>query len=358
MRRMSSMLFEYLSCKVSSLRWAWFGIALCVMVPAASAPAQAPDVDQWSRLYAANNLDNEGNTPFHLKMTFQLYDLAGKPAETGTVEEWWVPQKFKRIISSPTLDGEGPSSSIHSPAAMRESYLVDQLINVAVHPVPKATLGSGNKTNEITRNFGKTALDCITPEPSLPPVPFSNLPTLCAEPKTDELRLLSLGSEIEMVARNSIGKFHDTYVARDLLISLAGRDAITGKLAVLQSFDPAGSAVDFPSSASGPATAPALSGSVNSQRIPAGVLAGKRINFVQPEYPREAKLKHMSGRVLLRAIITKEGTVHDLIPIAISDPIFTDAAMDAVRKWKYSPYLLNGEPTEVDTTITVNFALN
>jgi TonB family protein len=347
MRQLSNVFLEYARCKVSLRLSIVLAPVLFAMLPAASALAQAPDADRWSQLSAANNLDNDGKTPFHLKMTFQLYDLAGKPAEMGTVEEWWAPQKFKRIISSPSLNEDGLSPRDNSPSVMRERYLVDQLIDAAVHPVPKAGVGSGEKVDEQNRDFGKVALDCITLEPGRPPAPFLNLPTLCMEPKADDLRALLKSEGNETVARNSIGKFHDTYAALELLINLAGREAITGKVTTLQSFDPNNSDVKFePSAAAGPV------------RISGGVLAGRRTSFVQPTYPDAAKLTHASGSVLLHAIIGKDGTMRELVPIASSNPIFTAAAVDSVRRWKYSPYLLNGEPTEVDTTITVNFALN
>jgi protein TonB len=64
------------------------------------------------------------------------------------------------------------------------------------------------------------------------------------------------------------------------------------------------------------------------------------------------------GAGVLGAVIGKDGSVRDLAPLAYSDSIFAGAASNAVQQWKYSPYLLNGQPTEVDTTITVNFALN
>jgi periplasmic protein TonB len=61
--------------------------------------------------------------------------------------------------------------------------------------------------------------------------------------------------------------------------------------------------------------------------------------------------------VVLHAIISKQGTITQLNAISGPD-MLKGAATDAVRQWRYKPYLLNGEPTEVDTTITVNFNLN
>jgi protein TonB len=62
--------------------------------------------------------------------------------------------------------------------------------------------------------------------------------------------------------------------------------------------------------------------------------------------------------VVLHAIISKSGSVVNLTVQSSSNPMFNNYAMEAVKQWRYRPYLLNGDPTEVDTTITVNFALN
>jgi protein TonB len=93
-------------------------------------------------------------------------------------------------------------------------------------------------------------------------------------------------------------------------------------------------------------------------RILGGVIAGNRVSFTQPVYPESAKANHQSGTVILRAIIGRDGHVHSLRPANTADPDFVIAAIAAVRRWTYKPYLLNGVPTEVHSMITVNFALN
>jgi protein TonB len=92
-------------------------------------------------------------------------------------------------------------------------------------------------------------------------------------------------------------------------------------------------------------------------RISGGVMAGSLINKVTPNYPPIARAAHVGGTVVLHAIISKTGTIESLQAISGPD-MLKGAALDAVRQWRYKPYLLNGEPTEVDTTITVNFNLN
>ncbi len=77
---------------------------------------------------------------------------------------------------------------------------------------------------------------------------------------------------------------------------------------------------------------------------------------VQPRYPIDAQMAGIQGTVKLRAIITKEGTVREL-KVVSGHPLLVDAAITAVREWRYSPTLLGGEPVEVVTTIDVVFTL-
>ena len=89
-------------------------------------------------------------------------------------------------------------------------------------------------------------------------------------------------------------------------------------------------------------------------RVSQGVADGLKIRDVQPQYPPMAKVAHIQGDVVLQATISKSGVIENLRAIS-GHPILIQAALDAVRQWKYKPYLLNGEPVEVETTIKVNF---
>lgn len=93
------------------------------------------------------------------------------------------------------------------------------------------------------------------------------------------------------------------------------------------------------------------------QRISGGVMQGQLLVKTQPVYPQIARAAHVSGTVVLHAIIAKDGTIQDLRVIS-GNEMLRNAALDAVRTWRYRPYLLSGEATEVDTTITVNFNLD
>jgi protein TonB len=84
------------------------------------------------------------------------------------------------------------------------------------------------------------------------------------------------------------------------------------------------------------------------------VVAGNKIGGVNPSYPPIARAAHVSGTVVLHAIISKTGTITDL-KVVSGPEMLRASAVDAVRTWRYKPYILNGEPTEVDTTVSVNY---
>jgi protein TonB len=91
-------------------------------------------------------------------------------------------------------------------------------------------------------------------------------------------------------------------------------------------------------------------------RVSAGVTQGLLIRKVQPVYPPLARQARIQGTVILQAQISKTGDIENLQSIS-GHPMLVPAAIEAVRQWKYKPYILNGEPVEVDTQVTVNFTL-
>jgi periplasmic protein TonB len=90
--------------------------------------------------------------------------------------------------------------------------------------------------------------------------------------------------------------------------------------------------------------------------ISQGVAAGNLISSPKPLYPPIAKAARQSGTVVLQAMISKGGTIENLRVIS-GNAMLQQAALDAVRQWRYKPYLLNGEPVEVETTVNVVFNL-
>jgi protein TonB len=90
--------------------------------------------------------------------------------------------------------------------------------------------------------------------------------------------------------------------------------------------------------------------------ISSGVMEGRRLSGADPRYPAIAVAARIQGTVVLAATISKNGAIENL-RVMSGPPMLVAAAVDAVRNWRYRPYLLNGEPVEVETTVRVIFNL-
>jgi periplasmic protein TonB len=112
------------------------------------------------------------------------------------------------------------------------------------------------------------------------------------------------------------------------------------------------SAPSVPVLAKSPVPAP-----VKRIRVAARVAEANLIRDVTPQYPTEAGRARLEGTVVLMAVIDKDGSVKD-VRVESGLPILAQAAIDAVKQWRYKPYLVDGEPVEVDSRITINFTLS
>jgi periplasmic protein TonB len=92
-------------------------------------------------------------------------------------------------------------------------------------------------------------------------------------------------------------------------------------------------------------------------RVSLGVSQGLLVKRVQPNYPPLARQARIQGQVLLQAEISKDGTIENLRLIS-GHPMLAPAAIEAVKQWRYRPYMLNGEPVAVETQVQVNFTLS
>jgi protein TonB len=91
-------------------------------------------------------------------------------------------------------------------------------------------------------------------------------------------------------------------------------------------------------------------------KVSEGVLQAQLVSRIEPRYPPLALETRQSGTVVLHAIISRDGRINAL-EVVSGSPFFVQAALAAVRQWRYRPTMLNGEPVEVETTITVVFRL-
>jgi len=83
---------------------------------------------------------------------------------------------------------------------------------------------------------------------------------------------------------------------------------------------------------------------------------GMLVRRIEPRYPPAALIARIEGPVKIKAVINREGIIQQT-EVLSGSPLLTGAALEAIRQWRYRPYILNGEPVEVETEITVNFVL-
>jgi protein TonB len=107
---------------------------------------------------------------------------------------------------------------------------------------------------------------------------------------------------------------------------------------------------------SAPVSVPASAPPPEMLRVSQGVTQGMLLKRVQPVYPHSALQMRIGGSVQLQAVIGKTGAISS-VKVTSGDPILAKAAIEAVKQWKYKPYLLDGDAVEIQTQITVNFKL-
>lgn len=107
---------------------------------------------------------------------------------------------------------------------------------------------------------------------------------------------------------------------------------------------------------SAPVNVPSAAPPAEMLKVSQGVTQGLLTKRVQPVYPHTAMQMRIAGAVQLQAVINKEGGISS-VKVLSGDPILAHAAVDAVKQWKYKPYMLNDEAVEIQTQITVNFKL-
>lgn len=150
--------------------------------------------------------------------------------------------------------------------------------------------------------------------------------------------------------RNQITVFQQKrYVAQDIAVTLNDVDAAKAQVTELatESVDDTQFAIDGLQEISSDAPV----------KLASGIVAGHVLAQTAPLYPPAAKARHVEGKVVLRAVIGTDGHIRDLEVVSSDDPDLAVAAIAAVRGWVYKPYLLNGVPVSVETTIKVNFLL-
>ncbi len=282
--------------------------------------------------------------------------MAGGPLTVGV---------RRRLLILPERFGSGPEEDVRAALAHEFAHMGRQdfaknllyrllTLPVAFHPALRATLAQVAATREMvcdglaaeavagSTRYAKSLLRLASRFAGAPPnIPlhaigiFGILEILDANTLERRITMLTAGQK-----KFGIGQKLALGVTAGALAVGAFSSAMAFRLHVF---------AGEPQTASAAPTGPV--------RISGGVMAGQVLTKVNPVYPEDAKTAKITGAVVLHAVIGKTGAIESL-ELVSGPPELTQSAWDAVKQWMYTPFLLNGEPTEVTTTITVNFQLN
>jgi Gram-negative bacterial TonB protein C-terminal len=330
-----------------------FAVAQVLVVEEMRGQGAVGLADRLRQATELTSLDAEGSKPWHLKLEVQTFDKDGKPAESGTVEEWWASATLNRVVYT---SAAGTVTEIHTgdgyfrtAGSSGGARLFELMREQAVHPISSDFGSPEIKPEQRTESFGKMKLDCVMLAQAIRGVefvPYGLFPMYCLEQGGNSLRL-SYDFGTLAVTRNRVGKFGEKMVPLELSANENGKVIATAKTVALQTmplttadFVPGDDLKKF-------GDKPA--------KVSSAVIAGFKTGGPDPIFPAAAKEKHVSGAVVMRAIIGRDGRIHKLTLISYGDGVLAMSSLNAVRQWTYKPYILNGEPTEVDTTITVNY---
>lgn len=289
---------------------------------------------------ALNGLDSTAPQPWHIVIAYDQFDEDGDNVHSGVIEELWTgPKKYRISYKSDTLNQTdfATEQGLFRLGDQRWPNRVEmQVRNEVVNPFTFAATLQHVKVSSMERTFGSHVLHCIVFQRSgVISVPAQ----YCFDRDGTELRYVR-GEGWYQTAYNDIAQIEGRNIARQVEVTNGGHRFLSIQVKTIEAI----SHVDEKELAP-PADAVNLTG----QRV-----TGVNPNPVQtvfPEWPSSIRHQHFS--IALQIVIGKDGRVVSAQALS-GPPEAFKAAEAAVRKWRYQPYLVLGEPAEVETKVQLN----
>jgi TonB family protein len=319
-----------------------------ILHPSPAAASSQAIADRLKAAAELASLDAPGLAPWHMKVDVTFYDLSGKNPYSGTIETWHTGEDHRTTITvgstiETTLSSGGKwflaGTGSDIPA------LADLMLAALLHPGPSPEDVENAALELRKESFGKNKLECVMlaqPMRNASTMPIGLFPAYCLDPGTDDLRAsYNIGSVT--VLRNALGKFQGKKVATAITLMDGQVRIAEARVSTLQTFTPADQFKPDPGMKA--SAAPTV----------IGMMSDRLLTKIDVTYPLSARQNHTAGTVVLNATIGRDGHIHSLRLVSAPSVDLALSAISAVRQWTYRPYLIDGEPVKVSTTITVNY---
>jgi TonB family protein len=290
--------------------------------------------------------------PWHLKASYEVFGIDGKSTDNGTFEEWRVNNKQYRVaLHSPTISAEeyGTDHGVFRTGDQswpgRPLSLIARMI---MRPVPPPEQPDKIVLQNYERSVGKQKLQCTALIHREAKQTMQDAASYCFASANAVLFYSGTSNKMFQTVFEHISIVHGQYFANNVQLFIGGRLWLKLHVDTLEGLGPAAfSDLNVPPGAS-PVTA--------RIDVPGETTPGHLITKAVPVYPAVAKQQGVQGTVILTGVIGTDGHFKS-IDVLTGPPMLQQAAVDTVRQWVYSPFLREGKPVEVETDISVVFAL-
>ncbi|HEY0796782.1 MAG TPA: energy transducer TonB [Acidisarcina sp.] len=321
---------------------------------------------------AATSLVAADMNPWHLRAKYQQFGDDGLVKQEGTIEAWFASAEKSKITYSSagtSHDEYRVDKRDYVTGQARWSALEETVRGLLLHPLPEESTLPDLVFVEKDLTLGGLTLQCYYQGDKVAGFPPQMVLTNSKGEKTllspvtwsycfrDPLPAVRMAQGIHIAEGtidsrqtfNEIVRVHDHYLAKSIRLANHGKPWIAVDV---EQVDPT-LTVDEAS-----LTPPADAKQAPPRRVnvSSGVMEGKIVSRTKPVYPDYARQAHIQGTVVLRALIDKEGKMATLQVVG-GPTALQQAALDSAKTWVYKPYLLNGEPVEVETQINVVFSM-
>jgi TonB family protein len=299
-----------------------------------------------------NGLGGADIKPWHMRGTFHFYK-DGKPEYEGIYEEWWFsPARYKLSFTSPkAIQTDYATGNVLLRDGTQDWLAELELLRASlIEPLPGASLLTGFTLKRKERPVGKGKLECVSmtyPVRANLQVMGDFYPAACFESSMPVLRVYSTGSSSRTIYDQFV-QFQGHYVARKIEVFSGNTQLTDLTIETIEGLKDVPETVLVPSTSALP---------VDLEKIAfKSSLLSAVLRTAVPEYPDSAKGLRIQGKVDTKAIIGVDGHV-EKAQVIDGPAALQQAGLDAVRQWVYRPFVVMGQPRQIEIEIHTIFSM-